>query len=100
MQNHEILCFACHKPTGLQPNQKIPKSEECYHCYASLRCCKMCSFYDQSSYNECKEPMADRIVDKDKANFCDFFKLKSDCKTKNNEKEDLLEKANSLFKNS
>lgn len=25
------------------------------------------------SYNECKEPAADRVVDKEKNNFCEFY---------------------------
>ncbi len=33
----------------------------------------MCKFYDIHSYNECHESIAERLVDKEKANFCDFF---------------------------
>ena len=32
-----------------------------------------CRFYDSSAYNDCSEPAADRVVEKDKANFCDYF---------------------------
>jgi hypothetical protein len=27
-----------------------------------------------TSNNECREPQADRVVEKEKANFCDYFK--------------------------
>jgi hypothetical protein len=33
-----------------------------------------CIFYDRSRYNECGESNADRVVDKEKGNFCDYFK--------------------------
>jgi hypothetical protein len=35
-----------------------------------------CKFYDPGSYNECREVSAERVVDKERANFCDFFILK------------------------
>jgi len=58
----------------------------------------MCHFYDTSSYNECKEPMANRVLDKEKANFCDFFKL-AGASDRGPDKDKLLDAANSLFKN-
>tara|TARA_Y100000768_G_C23908713_1_gene648852 strand:+ start:936 stop:1172 length:237 start_codon:yes stop_codon:yes gene_type:complete len=75
----------------------VARTEECEKCYTDLRCCKMCSFYDKSAYNECREPTADRIVEKEKANFCDFFKLGAK-NGQENPKVDLLAQANALFK--
>ncbi|MBF0341324.1 MAG: hypothetical protein HQL95_10245 [Magnetococcales bacterium] len=40
------------------------------------RVCLNCRFHDPGSYNECRETVAERIVDKDKANFCEEFKSK------------------------
>ncbi|MBF0190432.1 MAG: hypothetical protein HQL99_04700 [Magnetococcales bacterium] len=40
------------------------------------RVCLNCRFHDTGSYNECRESVAERIVDKDRSNFCDFFKPK------------------------
>ncbi|RZF23309.1 hypothetical protein DAY19_05460 [Halobacteriovorax vibrionivorans] len=71
--------------------------EECPYCYASLHCCKMCKFYDKSAYNECRESSADRIVEKEKANFCDYFILKGGSDNGDG-KDDLLAAANALFK--
>lgn len=30
--------------------------------------------FDKNAHNQCHEPMADRVVDKETANFCDYFK--------------------------
>ncbi len=98
-KNQNLSCHSCQKALELTPGQKIPKSEECPYCYADLRCCKMCGFYDPKSYNECKEPSADRIVEKEKSNFCDFFVLKGDGDNSGNKKDDLMAAANALFKN-
>lgn len=32
-----------------------------------------CAFYELSSAGACREPSAERVVDKEKANFCEFF---------------------------
>jgi hypothetical protein len=58
----------------------------------------MCEFYDTSSYNDCREPSSDRIVEKDKANFCGFFKLTAGESVMNAKKETAVSAAEALFK--
>lgn len=65
---------------------------------ASIRCCKMCQFYDPKAYNECREPNADRVVDKEKANFCDYYKIGGGGNDPEKERQELLAKAQALFK--
>ena len=72
-----MKCFKCDKELSLEANGNIPRTEQCPHCYADIRSCKMCDFFDTSSYNECRESSADRVVDKEKANFCDYYKFGS-----------------------
>ena len=92
-----LTCYKCKNVVNLEADQDISRSEECHHCYAALRSCHMCKFYDKNSYNECKEPTAERVLDKEKANFCDFFKLGiSDSSA--DKTQDLLAQANALFK--
>jgi hypothetical protein len=92
-----VKCYKCQTDTKLELNQSISRNEECPQCAADLRCCKMCNFYDPKAYNECKEPTADRILEKEKANFCDFFKLGSPG-SNNNMKADIMAQADALFK--
>jgi len=68
----DLICFSCQKPNSL--NAQIGYREECFHCKADLHSCKNCHFYDVKCYNECKEPSADVVKDKEKFNFCDFYK--------------------------
>ena len=92
----KLKCFSCHKDLELTAAAKIMRNEECPHCYASLHSCKMCQFYDQTAYNECREPSADRIVEKDKSNFCDYLMLSGgDSGNKQSAAEDA---AKALFK--
>lgn len=93
-----IQCFKCQYLLDYMTEQKIQRSDECPKCYSPIRCCKMCKYYDPKSYNECSEPAADRVVEKEKVNFCDFFVLASNAKSSSTTKEDLWAQANALFK--
>ena len=64
-------CYFCKEEILVE--DKVGRNDTCPHCNRDLRCCKQCKFYDQSAYNECKEVAAERIIDKERANFCDFF---------------------------
>jgi hypothetical protein len=48
----------------------------CKQCSAALHVCKLCLFYDVSKAKHCREPIADEVQDKQRANFCDYFKEK------------------------
>ena len=52
---------------------KVKRQDTCPHCNRDLRCCKQCNSYDPASYNECKEVSAERILEKERANLCDYF---------------------------
>ena len=93
-----VICFKCGKPLPFESATKIVRSEECISCRASLRCCRMCKFYDPKAYNECKEPVAERILEKEKANFCEFFVLSGPNLDGQKEQTKILSAAEALFK--
>ncbi|MBW2030950.1 MAG: hypothetical protein JRH06_05195 [Deltaproteobacteria bacterium] len=66
-----MQCAFCHEI--IQVEGKVSRQDTCPHCHRDLRCCRQCKFYDQNAYNECREVSAERIVDKERANFCDYF---------------------------
>ena len=61
------------------------------------RTCKGCGFYDPKAYNECREPQADRVVEKERSNFCDYFKP-SNAQNDSSQKNAALSAAEALFK--
>lgn len=93
----EITCFRCQ--TKLLVPEPISRKEECPKCGEDVRCCRNCEFYDPKVYNECKETQADRILDKDRSNLCDFFKPKQSGPSVQSDKEKQLLAAEALFKN-
>lgn len=47
--------------------------ESCDRCDADLHTCRNCEHHDPSAYNECVEPGAERVSERDRANRCDWF---------------------------
>lgn len=45
----------------------------CPSCRRDTHVCRNCEFYDPAYNNQCRENQADRVVEKEKANFCDYF---------------------------
>lgn len=72
MPEVSVGCHGCGQVSEFE--SAVGRSEECAGCGADLRVCLNCVFYDVSAYNDCSEPSAERVLDKDKANFCDFFR--------------------------
>ena len=92
------ICYNCGEILSFIEEQKILRHEECLKCQSSLHCCRMCVFYDKSSYNECREPLAERILEKEKANFCSYYKISGGEQSNTPKKEDLFAAADALFK--
>jgi hypothetical protein len=65
---------------------------------SDLHCCLNCSFYDIGTYNDCREPQAERVLDKSRSNFCDFFKFKKTAKATGAADSGTKDKLESLFK--
>jgi hypothetical protein len=90
-----LTCFQCGKVTAV--SGIVGRRDDCPQCRADLHVCKNCEFYDAKSYNECKEPQADRVVEKERANFCDHFALRAGGAQKD-KAADLRAAAEALFK--
>ena len=65
------ICFSCKKELDI--GGKPARGDVCPHCTADLRCCYNCGLHDEAAYNECRETQAERVVVKDRSNFCDYF---------------------------
>ena len=47
----------------------------CPSCSKALHTCRTCSFYSPSSHYGCRESVDELVQDKDRPNFCDYFRL-------------------------
>lgn len=92
-----ISCYQCNKLLDL--GNKISFREECPHCSADLHICLNCQFYDESAHNSCREPSAERVKDKERNNYCEYFQLSTENKnSSSSEREEQLKAAEALFK--
>ena len=91
-----LHCFSCGQE--LEFTDRVGFREECEKCGEDVHCCKNCAFYDLNSYNECREPSAEVVREKDRSNYCDYFQPRTDKGSENKKRDDLLAAAELLFK--
>ena len=70
-----IVCWHCGVSVREEP---LPLSTyaECYHCRAQLHCCRQCQHFNPRLRADCDEPRAESHSEREKANFCDWLKLR------------------------
>jgi len=68
-----MKCVFCREKIAVGVGDKIGRNDTCPRCNRDLRCCKQCKFYATDAYNECREVSAERITEKERSNFCDYF---------------------------
>jgi hypothetical protein len=80
MTGSEATCWKC---GAAQEDLLLPlsRTEECRSCGADLHVCRICRFYDTSVSNACREPVADFVSDKTRANFCGYLEIRPDAHT-------------------
>lgn len=70
----EVLsCWKCGHALDDVP-LPLRRRDECPACGTDLHVCRMCEFYDPSVAKSCREPIAEEVTDKERANFCDYFR--------------------------
>jgi hypothetical protein len=64
-----VYCYRCsHDIRG-----DLGRQDSCPSCGFDTRVCRNCRHYERTANNECREEQAGRQVDKEKANFCEWF---------------------------
>jgi len=65
------MCYYC----GKSPDtDRIYRDSTCPFCGRDLKCCLNCVFYSKGSYRDCRESVPEEVRDKEKANFCEYFR--------------------------
>lgn len=71
-----LVCWKCGADLSAL-SLPLSRRDECRKCGADLHVCRMCSDYDEQVAKKCREPVAEEVSDKTRANFCDFFAPKA-----------------------
>ncbi|HAK69718.1 MAG: hypothetical protein J5930_06405 [Treponema sp.] len=69
------MCWKCGSAIQLTV---ISRSSECPECHTDLHSCRNCEYYEPGSHYDCHETVEESVSDKERANFCDSFKVKRD----------------------
>ncbi len=70
---HDLVCWRCGASLATL-SLPLRRLDECPKCRAELHVCKLCVEYDVHVAKHCREPTIEEVRDKEKANFCDYFK--------------------------
>ena len=88
-------CAFCHQEIN---ETRIHIRDECPACGRDIHICLNCEFYDQDVYRQCRETIKEPVQDKEKANYCDFFRAAKAGSALANTESDTFGKLNDLFK--
>jgi hypothetical protein len=70
--SHSLVCWKCGAELS-ELSLPLSRRDECRKCGADLHVCRLCSDYDERVAKLCREPIAEEVSDKTRANFCDYF---------------------------
>lgn len=78
------FCWTCQNEQifDVKVGVKVGRRDSCPHCGADLHVCKNCRLYDPNIHNQCREPEAAYIRDREAANFCAHFDFRDDAQPK------------------
>ena len=63
-------CWHCGHSLG---EADYARESRCPGCGRASHSCRNCRFHAPGRSNDCLEPVADHVGDKERANFCDYF---------------------------
>jgi hypothetical protein len=66
-------CHACGASLDLEG--VVGRRATCAACDADLHACVNCRHFDEAAAHACREPHAEHVLDKERANACDLFQL-------------------------
>ncbi len=71
--SHNIVCYRCGASLA-SLSLPFSRQDECPECQNFLHICKMCLYFDARVPRQCREDGAEEVREKDRLNFCDWFK--------------------------
>ena len=70
---HSIACYRCGESLAAL-SLPLSRQDQCPACSADLHVCRMCVHFDRNVPRQCREDGAEDVTEKERSNFCDWFK--------------------------
>ena len=71
--SEEIVCWRCGASLS-HLSLPLSRMDECVECRSPLHVCRLCIHYDPTVTRACREDDAEEVKEKERPNFCDWFK--------------------------
>lgn len=91
-----LQCWHCGRSLDDLPVPLV-RSSVCPACESDLYVCRMCEYFAPSVAKSCREPVAEEVRDKTRANFCDYFRARSDAHSGDGKAREAEGELNALF---
>ncbi len=92
----DSTCAGCGAPLTVTP--PVGRKDQCDKCGADLRACRQCHFFEPRAPRECREPEVELVRDKEQANTCEWYRIRSAVAASGPSKDELRAAAEALFK--
>ncbi len=73
----DLSCYRCGESIA-KLTLPLSRHDQCPSCSADLHVCKMCISWDPHATRQCREDGAEDVTEKERPNFCDWFKPSPD----------------------
>ncbi|MEX2124017.1 MAG: hypothetical protein WD795_09000 [Woeseia sp.] len=77
MKGEDIRCYRCGESLAAL-TLPLSRRDECPSCTVHLHVCRMCRYFDPTVAKQCLEDDAEEVTDKERVNFCEWFKPSAD----------------------
>jgi hypothetical protein len=74
------------------------RADICAKCARDTKVCKGCELYDPAVNKQCRETEAELVVDKERSNFCDYFRPRAGTGSQTKTRDAMKNAAEALFK--
>jgi hypothetical protein len=91
-----ITCWKCGEP--IEVRDRVGFRDHCPKCDRPLHACLNCKFHDRTCNNECREPMAELVVDKERFNFCEYFAASNQARSQTTPATSVRAQLDTLFR--
>ena len=72
-----IRCYRCGESLAAL-TLPFSRRDECPNCTVHVHVCRMCRFFDPAAAKQCREDDAEEVTEKERVNFCEWFKPSAD----------------------
>ena len=92
-----MQCQSCQTEIPLAAGESVGFRDECDRCRSDLHICLNCAHHDPAAYNECREGNAERVLDHDRANRCEYFRPAGESRAEGDDQQSAMSDLEKLF---